>query len=478
MDPRPPRVRTLTLAREEIRALPRHGFGMGALAAVLLLLAPIATLAMEGTEAVRDMLLFFWLVAMLVVSILLAARVAAARRSRFVDSLYTTPLQPRTWLAAQALVGFFLAGLVMLAQVPFLLVHVALIGVPPALPAMLAAALGMAAFAVALGLFCGVVVGDAGPGAAGGLAGGLVFLSFVLLLVHGVVLTAPPTAAQSMLLRLTALSPLTLVVNAMQVSPFGMQADEPWRGLAGLAGLVAGLGGAAWVAYTRAQGPLGWEPRRARWAVAALVALAVVAPVASAAVGFREAEEEDSFVFAHGERTQVAFVPRGAPITDEAFTWQAVYDRDELVLGEDRDLDVLVLILAPDDASIRNVRVDVGTDDALRVVGVGSRVIPSGAPDGSARAGEGFEEESTGPLRPVYRVPVTLRPLEAEALRDSPVLVTVSTTFAADGRAYESHARMTLDVNVPHASTALLLSGMPLPVAALATLATRKLRTR
>lgn len=478
MDPRLPRVRTLALAREELRALPRQTFALGAVAAVLGLFAPIAAFTLEGHNALRDMLVFTWLVAELCVAIAVAARVASARRSRFVDSLYTTPLEARTWLAAQALVGLALAALVLLAPAPFVLVHVLHVGAPAVLPALLLGAVCMGVFAVALGLFCGVVVGNAGPGAASGLAGGIGFLSFVLLIVHGFAVTSPPSPAQPLLLRLSALSPLTLATDGMGILIFRAAPEAAWRPLVGLAALVAGLGAAAWVAYVRAQGPLGWEPRGSRGLVAALVALAVLAPVATAAVAFRETGDENDFVFVNGERTQVALVPRGAPIADEAFRWRAIMERDALTLGETQALDVLVLVLAPDDAALRNVRIDVRGSDSLEVVDGGALVAPTGAPEGHARPSEGFEDESTGAPRPVYRVPVTLRPVEVTSLRGSPSILSVDASFVVDGRAYASHARTTVDVEVPHASTQLLLAGLPLPVAALAALVTRKLRTR
>lgn len=474
------RVSALTLAREEIRTLPRQTFALGAVAVLLAIFAPLAAGALEGTSAMRDYLMFLWVVAQLVVAIVLAARVAAARRTRFVESLYTTPLQPRSWLAAQALVGAALAGLVLLAQVPFILVHVGFVGVPDQLLAVFAAALGTAAFAVAFGLFCGVVVGDSGPGAAAGLAGGVGFLSFILLLVHGVMAMNPPSPTQAVVLRLTALSPVTLAVDATGIDPFGIAPGQPWRAVAGLAALVLGLGGAAWVAYTRGQGPLGWEPRRARAPVVALVALALLVPVATASVAYVEQPEEGDWVLQHGEHTRVAFVPRGAPITDEHFEMYAFFMWDELEAGRDNERDALVMLMVPEGEAVRDVRIEVKGSDTLLLVDGGRASFPTGAPEGRARAGESFDDDAvaTGPLRPVYRVPVVLRPVDPVAIRDSPGLVEVETTFTKGGAKLASHTRMTLDSDVPGGSLALLAAGTPLPLAAFAALVTRRLRTR
>lgn len=479
MAPTVHRVGALALAREELRTLPRQTFALGAVAVVLSLFAPLAAVAQDGPSGLQDHLLFLWVIAQLVVAVVLAARVAAARRTRFVESLYTSPLRPGTWLAAQALVGVALAGLVFLAQVPFILVHVAFVGVPDGLLVVFAAALATAAFAVAFGLFCGVIVGDAGPGAAAGLAGGVGFLSFILLILHGIVSTGAPSPMQPVYLRLTALSPLTLAMDAVGIDPFENRPEAPWRAVLGLAAMVVGFGGAAWVAYTRAQGPLGWEPRRARGLIVALVALALLVPVAGASTSYVAAEEDEDWVLSHGEHTRVAFVPRGAPITDEHFTMWAFFSWEALENGRDNELDALVMLMVREGEPVRDVRIQVQGSDAMRVVDGGRATIVNGAPDGRARAGEGFDDaDADGPLRPVYRVPVTLRPVEASALRGSPGLVEVNTTFTKGGVQLDSVARMTLPSDVPGAALALFVAGTPLPIAAFAALVTRRIRTR
>lgn len=475
----PVRVSALRLAREDLRSLPRQTFGLGALCAFLVALAPLAAVSIGGDDGLRDFLLFLWVVAQLAVAVVVAARVAAARRSRFVDSLYTTPLTQRSWIAGQALVGLALAALLLLPLLPFILVQVALVGVPASLPAVLAAGVGMGLFAVAFGLFCGVVVGDAGPGAAAGIAGGVGFLSFLAFLFHGMATNAPVSAAQQALLRATSASPLTLAADAAGIDVFGASAAAAWRPLVGLAALVVGLAAAAWIAYTRFQSPVGWEPRAGRALLAALVAAAVLAPVATAETSFREAEDDGSFVFQPGAHTQIGFVEPGGAITDEAFTFYALYDRDALVVGEPVALDVLVLLQVAEGASVRGVVIQVVGDDTLRVVEGGRLEVPSGAPDGRARASEGFGDvPESAPLRPVYRVPVVVEATKANALTDSASIVSIDTTFLADGRPVESHARIVLRADLPHARVALLAAGAPLPLVAIGALVTRKLRTR
>lgn len=474
------RVRLWTLVREELRSLPRNLFGLGAVAIVLGIFAPMGAFLYGGEGGLDDTLIFTWLVGVLVVAILVGTRVAAARRSRFVDSLYTTPLEQRTWILAQVAVGAVLALLFLAVQIPFLLVQIAYLGVPDVLPVFLLAAVLMGAFSVALGVFCGVVVGENGPGAAGGLAGGLAFISFVMLIVHGAVQSGPPTTAQAVMLRLTSLSPLVLVMDGAGVNPFGVRAAEAWRPFLGLAVLIVGLFGAAWVAYTRAQGPLGWESRsRApRAAVVALVALALIVPIASAEVDFVEDDDDSGFSLDTGEHTQVALVARGAPIHESSFTLSEVYDSPDLQLGQPIELDALVLLKVTEGTVVRAVHIEVTGSHAVRVVTGGVLTVSDGRPDGRAPPGQGWQTTSDVPPRPVYRVPVTLEAIQVEALGESPSLVEIHTEFFADGKPLSSKAKITLDAEIPGAKLQLGLAGAVLPIGSAGSFVRRKLRTR
>lgn len=467
-----PRVRLATLVREEVRALPRNTFALAAIAALLGVMALPMAFLYAGDFGVADTLLLTWLVLPLAVAVVVAARVARVRRTRFVDSLYTMPLDQPTWLAAQAIVGATLGLLALAVQVPFLLVFLAWLGMPAILPPAALAALGVVAFAVALGLFCGVVVGDASPLAAAGLAGGVAFLSFILFLVHGLALQESPTAQRDLLLRLSALSPVTLAGDAAGLGVAGMKPASAWRPTLGLLALVAGLLAAAWTAYTRAQTPLGWGAGGGhRAAVAVLVAFAVATPVATAEVTF-SAPQDDATGYDPGPHTWIAFVPRGAPIRAGSFAWTEIFDAPDLPLGEDVHYDVLVLALSPPGATVRDVRVEVKGSDVVRVVAGGVLHAADGHP--SARV----DAPNDGKPRPVYRVPVTLRAQSLEELGESPSPVEVRTTFTAGGTTFSSVGRMTLGAEVPGALAQLVGAGLVLPAAALAAFGVRKRSTR
>lgn len=476
----PPTVGVLTLARADIRSLARNNFGLGVAAVLTGLLAPLMAFALYGPAAMRDVLMFLCVVAELVVGILLAARIASSRSTRFVESLYTTPLEAHTWLAAQALVGLFLGALVIAVHLPFIALYSALVGPPHMVGPVLAAAAAMAVCSVALGLFFGVVVGQAGPGAAAGLAGGFAFASFFGLILHGIAADPGPLSGMdAFLVRVTAISPLALAVDAAGIDIFRLAVTDWWRPVLGLTVFTLGLGAAAWFSYVRLQSPLGWEPRRGRLAVVALVAVALLVPVATAAVTFREVDAPRSFVLEPGDHTRVAFVRPGEPITDEQFTLRSLLTWSSLVHGRDNQLDALVMLVVPPDTVVRGVTIQVTGSPDIAVVAGGGRTIPDGRPDGEARMHNALEGVSeNGTLRPVYRVPVTVRPLQADALLESPGLVEVRTTFQADGRTLGSHDRVTLHATVPGASVAMLAAGAPVPLLALGAAVNRRIRTR
>jgi hypothetical protein len=472
------RVTAPTLAWAEIRALPRQSFATAALAVCTTLVAALAAIAIEGPEGMRDLLMFLWVVAELLVAVAVAARVASFRRTRFVESVFTTPVTPRAWFLAQALVGLALAVGVLLVQVPFILVYLAYLGPPPMLAAVFGAAVAVGLFAVCLGLFCGVAVGQAGAGAASGMAAGFGFLSFFTLILHGITAAGPVSDTGAVLLRITSLSPLALAADLFGIDIFGVVPREPWRAGLGLAALTAGLGAAAWFTYERLQGPLGWEPRRGRVLLVAILLVALAVPPAAASLSFDESEDDLDYVFDHGDHTRIAFVPRGTPIQDEQFEPFFNYDLQELQHGEDTPMDVLVMLTVPPESVVRSVSIAVTSDD-LRIVEGGHRSSPDGAPDGRARLGEGSAGDgSQRALRPVFRVPVTFRAVEAKALLGSPAHVEVRTTFTLDGRSQRSDALMTLHSDIPGVSSVLLAAGAPIPIAAASAVVLRRHRTR
>lgn len=482
MPPRLPAVRFSTLVLQDLRALPRHVFGMGALAVLLALEAAFGYAAAHGRDGVPIYLFFTWVAAPLLVGVVVAARVAAARRSRFVDSLFTTPLTQRTWLASQLAVGAILVLGVLVASSPFLLVHLGHVPPPPELAPMLVAGFGVGAFAVAMGVFAGVVVGDAGPGAASAIAGGAGLAAFLGFIAEGILGSGDAGAIHPALLRIAHLSPVALALDASGGSVvLGLAPAQGWGAALGLTVMVAGLLAAGWLAYTRQQGPLGWESQRgtgARWALVALVALALVTPVAAASVSYHAAGDHGRFLLEGDEKELVTVAARDAPLTDASLTLLSLFRQEPLAHGEDNARDVLVALRVPVNATVRDLHVRFEGGDAFVVQGGLDAAAPEPAGRAHETRGIGFPGEPQGEERNVYRIPVTVRPVQAHALLESRGTLHVRIDYVADGVPRQSDAALTLVSDIPGAAAQVLAAGALLPLACVGGLVARKVRTR
>ena len=478
MAPRLPTVRLSTLVVEELRSLLRNVFALAAVAVVLALLALAGAFALGGAGAIDGFLLLMWVVAPLGVSIVLATRVASARRSRFVDSLYTTPLRQPTWLAAQAIVGAVMAAFVLLVTAPFVLVYAAHLGAPPNALGLLLTGVAVGAFAVAFGLFCGVIVGDAGGGAAAGLAGGGAALSFVAFVVQGVLNTGSPEPLALQVIRVMHLSPITLAVEGSGLTLFGVIPSSPTPAALGLIALALGMLAAAWLAFTRHQGPLGWEPRAGSWLVPLLVVASIALPIATANVDYHAIPDDRSIRFNPGDHTKIGFVAQGAPIDNVSFSPFTTLRNRPLWFGQDNAFDMLVMLDVPANASIRDVHVATAGGASFIVDGGTLDMVGAALPEGTATAPAFFDEARDATPSPVFRVPVVFHPVKANAILYAHANIAINTTFVADGQPYASNGSIPLTTHVPHASAQLLAAGAPLPLAFATGAIARKLKTR
>jgi len=472
-----PTVRATRLAREELRALPRNAFALGGAAAALALLA-VAASSTGGPNALQQVLLFSWVLAPLLVAIVVAARVASVRRSRFAESLFTTPVTLRAWLAAEIMVGLALVAALLAASAPLVLVQTARIGFPAETWTLLAAGAALGVCCVALGLFCGVVVGEAGAGAAAGLAGGCVAVAFGGLVATTALASLPPDPLVTTTLALAHVSPLVLAVEASGTTLFGVLPATAWPAGVALVAMTLALFAAAWLAGTRAQSPLGWE-RRARGGgtvalVAALVVASLVLPVATASTSYHETERRNAAFFDPGETQDLALVPRGHAADDAVFTAYWYVRSDPLTFGADNALDLLVMTHAPANATVTGLRVTLDPSAAF--------VVALGEPtrDGTARPtrGFGFPGDPTGEAEPVFRIPLVLRPVVAASLHYDHELLRGNVSFAVDGKPSGSAFLVTAFASVPNSRAQMLAAGAPLPLACVGALATRARRTR
>jgi hypothetical protein len=196
--------------------------------------------------------------------------------------------------------------------------------------------------------------------------------------------------------------------------------------------------------------------------------------VASAETSYHETGPRNAAYYDPGETQGLALVPRGHAAEDAVFTPYWSFRADPLTYGVDNELDLLVMVHAPTNATIADLRVAIEPNAAF--------VLSQGAPtpDGTAHPtrGFGFPGDATGAAEPVFRIPLVLRPVAAASLHYDHELLRGNVSFTVDGKPSGSPFLLTAFSDVPGARAKMLAIGAPLPLACVGALATRKLRTR
>src|SRR6266550_150571 len=208
-----------------------------------------------------------------------AVFLASPRANRFVESVFTAPVERRDWLAAKILVVVTLAAAYYVALVPMVLVYAHHVGMPWLLQKLLIWAPCLLFVSITIGSLIGVMfIGQsiAAP-AATGMVVLLAYAGFVplqeLLVAQGNGATRTG--------HLTLMSPAVLLKNAfgftLAVGSIPATTTRTWISL--LAVIIGALALAVW-AFLRAQGVETWEANWGqRWTIALGIVLIAVLPV-------------------------------------------------------------------------------------------------------------------------------------------------------------------------------------------------------
>src|SRR6266852_7460064 len=105
---------------EELKATMRGRFAWLGAAVVLLAVGGLATVATQDTWLDGYGIIAYCLVPLAFIP-LAAGTIASPRANRFVESVFTAPVERRTWLIAKVLVLFSLAGAYYVALLPMML---------------------------------------------------------------------------------------------------------------------------------------------------------------------------------------------------------------------------------------------------------------------------------------------------------------------------------------------------------------------
>src|SRR5215467_11264470 len=266
-----------TLYVEELRATMRGRFAWLGASVILFAVGCVATVGTQDTWLDGYGIIAYFLVPLAFMP-LAAVFLASPRANRFVESVFTSPVERRDWLVAKILVVITIAAAYYVALVPMVLVYTHHVGVPLLLQKLLIWAPCLLAASIGMGTLIGVLfIGEsiAAP-AATGMGVLLVYASFVplqeLLVAQGNGATRTG--------HLTLVSPAVLLKNAFGFTlAVGSIPTTTTRTWASLLIVVAGsLALAVWI-FLRAQGVESWEAsQKQRVAISSGIALLIVLP--------------------------------------------------------------------------------------------------------------------------------------------------------------------------------------------------------
>lgn len=387
-----------------------------------------------------------------------AVFLASPRANRFVESVFTAPVERRHWLAAKILVLVTLAAAYYVALVPMVLVYIHHVGVPPLLSKLLIWAPCLLVVSIAIGALIGVLfIGQsiAAP-AATGMGVLLAYAGFVplqeLLVAQGNGATRTG--------HLTLASPAVLLKNAfgftLAVGSIPATTARTWISL--LAVVFVALALTVWV-FLCAQGVETWETTRShRWIIGLAIVLFVVLPVTLADTNYDKpaphATNAPSIqrLFARAGSSLALTQPGSQP---PARCCSTILNRDEWPpLGTDEPVHRDLLVLLPVDATQRV------TDMHIQVIGESGLEVTA-PPEKLAPAPEALETHTypndTGPAAAdghhvvtgwVARVPIALTPTKPWDIGGVRYPLRVNATYRVAGENRIFGARTAVDAQV------------------------------
>jgi len=472
---------------EELRATMRGRFAWVGVAVLLLAVGCVATVGTQDTWLDSYGTIAYFLVPLAFIP-LAAVSLASPRANRFVENVFTAPVERRDWLMAKILVILTIAAAYYLALVPLVLVYTHHAGVPPLLQKLLAWAPCLLVASIAMGTLIGVLfIGEsiAAP-AATGMGVLLAYAGFVplqeLLVAQGNGATRTG--------HLTLTSPAVLLKNAfgftLAVGSIPTTTTRTWISL--LAVVIGALMLAVWV-FLRAQGVETWEAKRGqRWIIAIGIALIIIVPIVMADTNYDKpaphATSAPSIqrVFARAGSSLALTLPGGQL---PARCCSTILNRDEWPpFGTDEPTRRDLLVLLPVDSTQRvtDLHIQIAGENGLEV---------AAEPDKLATPGEALETHTyvndSGPAAAdghhvltgwVARIPVTLTPTKPWDVGGVRYPLRVTATYQVAGESRTFSARAAIDAQVSTAIYEMGVASLILPLVCLGAAFKRWRRTR
>jgi len=478
-----------TLYVEELRATMRGRCALLGAGVILLAVGCVATVGTQDTWLDGYGIIAYFLVPLAFVP-LAAVFLASPRANRFVESVFTAPVERRDWLTAKILALVTIAAAYYVALVPMVLVYTHHVGVPLLLQKLLIWAPCLLIVSIAMGTLIGVLfIGEsiAAP-AATGMGVLLAYAGFVplqeLLVAQGNGATRTG--------HLTLMSPAVLLKNALgftlAVGSIPATTTRTWMSL--LAVIIVALALAGW-AFLRAQGVETWEATRGqRWIIALAIVLIIVLPVMMADTNYDKPAPHATNapaiqrLYARAGSSLALTLPDGQP---PARCCSTILNRDEWPpLGTDESARRDLLVLLPVDATQRvtDVRIQVVGENGLEVTAPAEKLAPAPealetrtyANDSGPAAADGHHVV----MGWVARVPLTLTPTKPWDIGGVryPLRLTATYQVAGESGMRTFSARAAIDAQVSSAIYEMGVASSILPLVCFGAAFRRWRRTR
>ena len=449
-----------TLYLEELKATMRGRFAWLGAGVVLLLVGGLATVGTQDTWLDGYGIIAYCLVPLGFIP-LAGGAIASPRANRFVESVFTAPVERRDWLVAKVLVIGTLAAGYYLALMPMLLVYTHHVGLPPLLgkfllwtPAILVAGIGIGSLVGVL--FIGRSI--AAPAATG---------MGVLLAYAGLVPLQELMVAQgngaTRTGHLTLMSPAVLFKNAMgfTLAAGYVPATTTLTWISLVAVVTGAFALAVWV-FLRAQGVETWETtRRQRWTITLAIVAIVLLPVTIADTNYdtpappaNNAPAIRGLFSRAGSSLALVEPGRQAPV----HCCSTILNREDIMaMGTDENTGRDLLLLLPVDTSqqVADLHIQLLGENGLSVTATDAGALDSAAPHLETRT---YQNDS-GPADPngrhivtgwVARVPVVINPTKPWDIGGDRYPLTVKASYRVAGenqpRAFSSRAAIDAQV--------------------------------
>jgi hypothetical protein len=467
----------------------RGRFALLGAGVILLAVGFVATVGTQDTWLDGYGIIAYFLVPLTFVP-LAAAFLASPRANRFMESVFTAPVERRDWLEAKILVLITIAAAYYVALFPMLLVYTHHVGAPLLLQKLLIWAPCLLMASIAMGTLIGVLfIGEsiAAP-AATGMGVFLAYAGFVPLQELLVAQGNGATHTGHLMLA----SPAVLLKNALgftlAVGSIPATTMRTWVSL--MIVVIGALALAVW-AFLRAQGVETWEANRGqRWIIALGIAAIIVLPVVIADTNYDKPAPHAT----NAPAIQRLFSRAGSSL---ALTWpggqppprccSTILNRDEWPpLGTDEPARRDLLVLLPVDTTQRvtDVHLEVAGENGLEV---------AVSPEGFASAPGTLETRTyTNDLGPaaadghhvvdgwVARIPVMLTPTKPWDIGGVryPLRVTGTYQVAGESGTRTFSARAAIDAQVSRAIYEMGIASLILPLVCFGAAFKRWRRTR